>query len=383
MPFPCYRHQISFVSGQLFPTVLAAGLPGAEPACVHGIVTPGMKAYGRILREALESRGRRYQEHELRDSGQQGIFDLLDAVRESCAGESLGLNLTGGTKLMALAAAEWAWACEVPTFYVDTGADTIVLPGRQWEYLPLPDVLDVRGLLAAGGYKVKSLEQTAVPGERRNQLRELLELLCTAPDAAPALQSLNACARMAAHQADRMAEDRATPTGTWSRLLDICQRAGMLHYANGWLCFPSEEARTWCNGLWFEEYVRMILYKMQCEGRIRDWGASVQVEKAGVPNELDALFCVRNRLFIVECKTAGMHTDRKTDEDRNKVSSMLYKADSLQDRLGGVFAQSMICSVLPLESREQKRARDIGIRVASGRELLQLDEVFTRWASRS
>ena len=78
-----------------------------------------------------------------------------------------------------------------------------------------------------------------------------------------------------------------------------------------------------------------------------------------------------------------MHTDRKTDEDRKKVSSMLYKADSLQDRLGGVFAQSMICSVLPLESREQKRARDIGIRVASGRELLQLDEVFTRWASRS
>ena len=127
----------------------------------------------------------------------------------------------------------------------------------------------------------------------------------------------------------------------------------------------------------------MILYKMQCEGRIRAWGASVQVEKAGVPNELDALFCVRNRLFIVECKTAGMHTDRKTDEDRNKVSSMLYKTDSLQDRLGGVFAQSMICSVLPLESREQKRARDIGIRVASGRELLQLDEVFTRWASRS
>lgn len=383
MPFPCCRHQISFVSGQLLPTVLAAGLPGAEPACVHGIVTPEMKAHGRILREALESRGRRYREHELRDSGQQGIFDLLDAVRESCAGESLGLNLTGGTKLMALAAAEWAWACEVPTFYVDTGADTIVLPGRQWEYLPLPDVLDVRGLLAAGGYKVKSLEQTAVPGERRNRLRELLELLCTAPDAAQALQSLNACARMAAHQIDRMAEDRATPTGTWRRLLDICRRAGMLHYANGWLCFSSEEARTWCNGLWFEEYVRMILYKMQCEGRIRAWGASVQVEKAGVPNELDALFCVRNRLFIVECKTAGMHTDRKTDEDRNKVSSMLYKTDSLQDRLGGVFAQSMICSVLPLENRELKRARDIGIRVASGRELLQLDEVFTRWASRS
>ena len=84
MPFPCCRHQISFVSGQLLPTVLAAGLPGAEPACVHGIVTPEMKAHGRILREALESRGRRYREHELRDSGQQGYYPTtLSAINST------------------------------------------------------------------------------------------------------------------------------------------------------------------------------------------------------------------------------------------------------------------------------------------------------------
>ncbi len=380
MPFPHCRHQISFVSDQLVPTILAAIQPGAEPACVHGIVTLRMKDKSRILKEALENRGRRYQEYVLHDTGQEAIFSILDKVRDGCQGESIALNLTGGTKLMTLAAAEWAYASDVPTFYMDTRTDTIVLPGRHWEYLPLRgDLLDVPGLLAAGGYRVIHATQDAVPWERREQLRALVELLCATngrDDAARALQTLNGCAKTAEEDPYRRVMDRATPSPTWRRLRELCHKAGMLNYGNGHIHFPSEAARQWCNGLWFEEYVRMILYKMHSDKRIASWAASVEVEKNGVPNELDALFSVRNRLFVIECKTAVL-------SDSNKANSVLYKVDSLHDRLGGLFATSAICSVLPLNNKAQKRAEELHIRVLSGKNLLNLEETLATWVSQA
>ena len=143
----------------------------------------------------------------------------------------------------------------------------------------------------------------------------------------------------------------------------------MLDYDNGYIHFPSETARQWCNGLWFEEYVRMILYKMHSDKRIPSWAASVEVEMNGVPNELDALFSVRNRLFVIECKTAAL-------SERDKANSVLYK-------LGGLFATSAICSVLPLNDRELKRAKELRIRVLSGKKLLRLEETLAAWASQA
>lgn len=382
MPFSPCKHLITFVSGQLLPSVLAACLPGLEPSCIHAIVTPEMQRHGRILRDVLKKRGQSYQAYELHDTHQQAIFNLLDVVHTACDGHSLALNLTGGTKLMALAAAEWAAVCGAPTLYVDTAADQLVLPGRHWEYQPLPDVLDVTALLSAGGYAVTSLDQSAVPGERRALLRALLELVCTSgEEGQKALQSLNACAQYALNR-QRMAEDKATPTAAWRALLALCEQAGMVQYGNGYLYFPSEEARSWCNGLWFEEYVRMTLYKMQADRQIRSWASSVQVRKDQVPNELDALFSVRNRLFTLECKTAVMQ-EKNTSHDNGSVSSMLYKADSLHGRLGGVLARAMLCSVLPPGKRELARADTLGIRIVSGKDLLRLNEVLLSWASRA
>ena len=156
----------------------------------------------------------------------------------------------------------------------------------------------------------------------------------------------------------------------------------MVQCGNGYLHFPSEAARSWCNGLWFEEYVRMTLYRMQAHKQIRFWASSVQVSKEQVPNELDALFSVRNRLFTIECKTAAMQ-EKNAGHDNGSVSSMLYKADSLHDRLGGVFARAMLCSVLPPGKHELARAKDLNIRIVYGKDLLRLDEMLLSWASRA
>jgi len=377
MSFPSLKHHIVLVSQQTVPVVLAANIPGAQPFCIHAIVTPEMRSHASVLRAVLESKGRQYREYALHDIRQQSVFDRLDAVFAACGGESLGLNLTGGTKLMALAAAEWAYTCDVPAFYIDTATDQIVLlAARRWEYVELPDILSVEGLLAANGYEVEHLTRDAVPADRREILDGMVEMLCRGSQkAVAALRSLNACAQEALKNADRVVKENVRLSAEWEKLLAFCRQAGMLERDNGWLCFPSEEARAWCNGIWFEEFVRKVLYRLKCDGRITSWASSVQVRKNAIPNELDALFCVRNRLFTLECKTSFMAgADTRPD-------GMLYKADSLHDRLGGVFARAMLCSIFPLQPYDRKRADDLRIRVVSGSSLPNLSDEIVCWIS--
>ena len=159
MPIPALKHHIVLVSDQTLPTVLGASLPGREPSHIHAVVTPTMREAARRLQKALDARGRQSTFTKLADNtSQEAIYRVLDSIREACGGESLGVNLTGGTKLMALAASEWAYACDLPAFYIDTAGEQAIQIGRQWRYAPLPDVLTVRDLLTANGFAVEDFD---------------------------------------------------------------------------------------------------------------------------------------------------------------------------------------------------------------------------------
>jgi hypothetical protein len=383
MPFPASRHHIVFVSSQLLPSMLGIVMAGADLTSVHAVVTAPMKQASAVLRQVAEGRSKRYGEYLLHGTDQQHIFDLLDRILAQCEDQIPALNLTGGMKLMTLAAAEWAYANDVPAFYIDTSAGQIVLPGRRWEYLDLPDMLSVADLLASYGYTVRRWMQAPVPQERRATLTGMLELVCDAfPAAQDALLNLNVHAQQARITPDRIVEDKAVASPQWEALLELCRKSGMLQLGNGRIAFPDEAALKWCGGLWLEEFVRMTLYKLHCNKKITSWASSVEVIKDGVDNELDALFSVRNCLFVIECKTAAMRLGKKSAEP-DRVKNMLYKADSLHDRLGGVFARSILCSINPLTNAEQRRAKNLGILVITGRKLLGLDDALLRWSAKA
>lgn len=381
MPIPPLKHHIVLVSGQALPTLLGASLPGREPSAIHAVVTPAMRETARLLRTTLEARGRQcaFTEYPLEaPSSQDAIYAVLDSIRTACGEESLGINLTGGTKLMALAASEWAYACEVPAFYIDTVGEQAIQIGRAWRYASLPpDVLSVRSLLAANGFDVERADAAPVPEQRRNVLRRLLRFACSGRGerALGRLNRLAGDARKTDILCLRYDDRESAPL---EELLSLCQEAGMAQLGNGYVNFPDEAARHWCNGAWFEEYVRMTLYRLRANGHIADWACAVSVCRDGVKNEIDALFTARNRLFTIECKTAAMSGSEV--EQRDLVSSFLYKADSLHDYLGGVFARAMLCSVRPLTDADRKRAHSMDVRVVCGNAVQALEEELLTWS---
>ena len=274
---------------------------------------------------------------------------------------------------MAFAAFEWARVYDIPVFYIDTEQNEVLfLHDAQWKSIPLPSLLTVKTLLSAYGYRVEGYHNTPLSGETRDVLRRMAALIIPRPQL---IKRLNWCAMQALNS--RFVRDDGEQSREWKDVLALCAGAGKLSLGNGYIHFTDEASRVWCNGIWLEEYVQAILYKLEKDKAIDSWGASVSVRKQGIPNELDALFTVRNRLFVIECKTAAMPAEKKSGGQ--KVVDILYKADSLPERLGGIFSQAMLCSVAHLDEPHKKRAESLKIRLVCGNDLLKLEEKIKHW----
>lgn len=363
-------HHIVLVSEQLAPAWIPAVLPGQEVESIQAIVTPAMLSRSAILQKAWEARGGKYRVWPLAGIEQWQIHEVLEAIRSAYPGAELVLNITGGTKLMAIAAYEWAYSSDVPGVYADTETLRLVwLKSGSWVNEPMPALLDVQTLLALNDYALEDLRRAETPALMRTAHQGILALLQTAEGVA-AVGALNEHA-VTADQ--KLVSDRTKFFPQFNRLLEICSRAGKLMFDNRRIIFSGDPERRWCNGLWLEEYVASVLWQLAAEKRIQSWATSVHAVRDEVVNELDALFTSGNRLFTIECKTGRM-------DAKGPVTAMLYKADSLQGRLGGIFAKSMICSVKPLSADGMRRAEKHEVRVITGGALKNLKKHLVKWS---
>lgn len=110
---------------------------------------------------------------------------------------------------------------------------------------------------------------------------------------------------------------------------------------------------------------------------MRDKAANlIVVDEHGVKNELDIAFLARNRLFIVECKTARMDSARA-----GKANDTLFKLSEICRRVGGLGTRGMLASYRPLADAEKKLARALGIDLVAGSELNRFGERLKCWVS--
>lgn len=97
-----------------------------------------------------------------------------------------------------------------------------------------------------------------------------------------------------------------------------------------------------------------------------------------MPNELDLVFIASNRLYIVECKTGKM-TEKDFASGSEPVASIIYKADSLGDRVGGIFTISMLCSLEQLPPAHARRAATPGVKIVAGQNIKNLRKIIIEW----
>ena len=201
------------------------------------------------------------------------LLDLPDAYEYAALSEvflqflveheadDIALNVTGGTKLMAVAAQEASRFAGKAVFYVNVESDEVLVIGEHARSQPLQARLRVHELLEVHGYEVIRREQPQVRADLRDFGARLIDRV---ESAGAALGWLNALASQANHEPG-LRHEVGTP-GRRALLGDVIglfEDAGQLRRKGRDLFFSDEAARVFVNGGWIETQVYEALQSLR------------------------------------------------------------------------------------------------------------------------
>lgn len=367
---------VLLVSDQAAPNLLPALDPEIKPKEAILLVTRKMTARANAMESVLRQASVRISRVDLEDEHdfsalERALLDLA-ATRD---GEEIALNVTGGTKLMALAAQSVAQAAQWRIFYVDVDTDEVIWLGKTALRKKLSTQLRLPHYLLGYGFKLGEGIKRPAPDHRHNEL--LKTLVSQVGSLEAALSQLNFLAQQAEDQNRLQIEQnenrRSSPA--FAALLRNFESAGILSLSGNRIQFNSEEDRNFTKGGWLEHHTYRTVSAIHSELSIRDKAANLPViDSNGVKNELDIAFLAKNRLFIIECKTARMDSYRHA-----KANDTLFKLSEICRRVGGLGTRGMLASYRKLGESERKLAQALNIEVVTGVELNRLDERIKRW----
>ncbi len=389
---PSYDTHLCLVSAQATPNLLPVLDEAWRPRRLVLACSAQMKEAAQALQSVIQTKGGGI------------VVDLLDlpnaydytALSEAFltylaehADENIALNVTGGTKLMAVAAQEVFRSEGKPVFYVNVESDEVLVIGEKAVSQPLLAKLKVHEMLRAHGYKVTMQEQPQIKRELRDLTARLIDHVASA---GRALGAFNALARLARDNDLRVELNRDQSSLALGDIVALFEEAGLLRQQGNALVFKDEEARCFANGGWLESHVVEVLQSLRPQHNgLTDVAMGIRVAFAGAAgksngkdkNEIDVAFLYRNTLHLIECKTANLG-QVGTGED-SKATEAIYKMESLL-KLGGLRTKGMVVDYrgeLSKSEANQKRAAEAGIAIVSGAQLKDLKGAISRlWLTR-
>lgn len=300
--------------------------------------------------------------------------------------DELTLNLTGGTKLMALAAYEMLKKKCHRVIYTNTGKGKVD-ELNEHKTVELPGLLTIEEYLISYGVSPKNYNNKSAQWlEKINQRKTLTEMLAdffAGKGNHLLLGDLN-------YTVNKAIEKRNSATGGWEeylakptqkmkkinnenhrKLLQEIQAAGLIDYdGHETITLKSIDAARYLGGFWLEEHVYFVAHDVGVD-EVR-CGQSIQWEKKA-RNELDIVIIHNNRLLIIECKTAKFGERQKDDQ-------IIYKLDSIAEDLRGLYGRKWLISVRGVNDRNTlNRARSQGVEVISGGEIRNLKKMISNW----
>lgn len=369
------KMHVCLVSGQPVPNVLPVLLERPEKVAL--LVTPEMQEQAERLKNIFRARAIQISVYEIPAYDFAGALAACDAVVQQSQADELTLNVTGGTKITALAAYQQFYFGGKRVIYMDTEHEQLLELGDQPTAMPVrQNLLDVKLCLACYGKRFNEAgTRSKIDTARRRKAatEKLCRLFLNNPD------MLRACNRQLNEY------DKKEPPfflyvnnlpGPGTELFDLLVQEGIAVPSGAdTLCLQSEAARIYLNGGWLEEYVFNLIKGLSINGLdcLLNVNFEWQIQRAAskkkkTENELDVVFSCNNRLHIISCKTSSL------DILKNAGKDALHELDSMKANVGGLFARPLLVSVHPLKDADFRRAQNLKIPVVSGNNILHLQE---------
>jgi len=375
---------VCLISEQQAPNLLPALDPELGPKAKKMVmlVSDKMKANADRLEEVLKRHGfnsESFTHLDIAPYDYEGIWNKLAGYldRPENKGEKIALNITGGTKIMTLAAQSVFSAADLPMFYVNESTSrVIVMYGKtsRAEEVPLGIKLNMKDYLSAYGY------DTEKPSEPMSKNKFAEELINNPSRYEKGLSRLNGI--VGKEKSKRRLDFAAETTDdaeVLQPILALCAEHGLVKspvWKQGSWSFDSLSARKYVCGGWLEEYVFTALSGQGLEEKIQGKARGVKIVTVPkeVGNELDVVFMADNRLHIIECKTG-----RLEDE---KAMPVLDKLRNLKSRTG-LKTKALLVTWRGLDDDmnkpNKKRAEAYDIKVIQKDELRDLKTQLAKW----
>lgn len=264
------------------------------------------------------------------------------------------VNLTGGTKVMTLAAHD---------YFKEEGADIYYITGRDNDYLKIfpgkkkiqysfKSKMSIFDYLTAYGFEIEQTRASGIPYE---YTCKLFEKFCNG-DLDNELESLRFL---------RGKRSNGVKVKDFGNVKSFLTKIEYKPIEEG--CLSNLEVK-YLTGEWFEEYIGVRLKeelnlendKILIGAEIRksisqsEDGDQVKkllggIELSPLPkNELDVMFMLNGKFHVIECKTSIIDTrkvpdktGKEIDKDENILGETIYKSDALKTKFG-LFANSYI-----------------------------------------
>lgn len=373
---------VCLVSEQLQPNAL--GILHQRPRKVIGLCTQAMSANGveARLRGFLKFEGITYESRPCPDeTDMEGLREAAMDLAADIEGEgNATINLTGGTKLMALAFFELFAGDRFKRIYVDTRRNRILHLGPAARVEKLDALLNVKRVLMLQGATIESSAQplSAAYGDAAKLLVQIGGL---GDRAAHALAAMHGIAVSALDGRGRRLE-RAVQTFQHAPDPRISEALEKLHgHGLQWdaktrnVRFESVDAARFLAGGWLEKRIEDAAR----ECGLRDSLANVQVLWSGLAagqparNEFDLLVTYRNHALVIEAK-ASLDV-----ENASKGSGFVHKLVALSENAAGHFAERWLVTAQPVEPQVRKLAQSLRVVLVAGSDLDSLRSRFAKW----
>lgn len=321
----------------------------------------------------------------------QWVNQLLE-IAPSLEGSDVWLNLTGGNKLMALvvhATLQSLLQEELRAIYVDTDHDQLhLIQQGAISHEPLTAKLNLKEHLRLYDLYVRNAPEDLDAGYQR--AAGAMARACSSQKFQDWLGNLNRVASelLALYDKDRsdaaeLSLGRVPPIEVEPILKILANEhiAQWIPERNELFLRGSERehrhaALRWLGGGWIEQWAGAELRNAGLDEVI----VSASIEHgppavgggSQVKNEIDVVAYHRNRLMLLECKTAN-------PKEAEKQSNILYKLDSLRTLAGGPLGQGVLVSARTVSAADLARAERERIKVFHGAGITGLADFARAW----
>lgn len=332
------KHQITLLGGQVTPVYW--GIKEREPDIVHLLYSVESRFHVPILIGLFPLK--KFKPVQVSPYSFDEIKSVVEAIIFENPDDLYELNLTGGTKVMALACNNIFKTLDYNSFYIDQ--NNRIYDFNNHSYTPITSKINTKLFLSLSGHKDFISKTTSDYSTTELIFANQVELFSETKEFCKIIRLLKSNKVDTAKTLKYSLIDESFHLSWNSPNLEIKTPSSEL------TCVSTNAFRIAFNGLWWELLVADAIRKWP---KIFELKLGVEIhsktERGEIKNEIDIMINTGFNLIFIECKSGDVI---QADINKIKVVKRLY---------GGLSSRSILIAKYPPRKAVIEKCQDLGI----------------------